>query len=133
MISENTIHAVRNLDIETILKPYVKLTRKGSSLVGLCPFHSEKTGSFSVSHGKNLYHCFGCGRGGDGISFVMEKEGMSFTQAVEKIASDHNIPIEHIDTEKTDEERDAAKHKESLLAAIEQVYRYPLPTSRLNT
>lgn len=83
MISEKTIQAVRNLDIEVILKPYVKLTRKGTSLVGLCPFHSEKTGSFSVSLGKNLYHCFGCGRGGDGISFVMEKEGMSFTQAVE--------------------------------------------------
>lgn len=132
MISEKTIQAVRNLDIETILKPYVKLTRKGSSLVGLCPFHSERTGSFSVSPGKNLYHCFGCGRGGDGISFVMEKEGMSFTQAVEKIANDHNIPIEQVDTEKADEEREAAKHTESLLAALEQVYRFYVDELRLN-
>ena len=82
MISEATINKVRDVDIEDVLKPYVGLKRKGSSLVGLCPFHSEKTPSFAVSPQKGLYHCFGCNRGGDAISFVMEKENLSFTDAV---------------------------------------------------
>lgn len=75
MISESTINKVRELPIEEIIRPYVKLSKKGSSLMGLCPFHEERTGSFSVSPSKNLFHCFGCDRGGDGITFIMEKEG----------------------------------------------------------
>lgn len=72
MISETTINKVRDLDIKEVLEPYVTLTKKGVALIGLCPFHSEKTASFKVSPQKNLYHCFGCGRGGDAITFIME-------------------------------------------------------------
>lgn len=86
MISEKTIQAVRDLDIAVVLKPYVNLTARGSSLVGLCPFHSEKSPSFSVSPRKNLCYCFSCHRGGDGIAFVMEKENCTFEEAVERIA-----------------------------------------------
>ena len=123
MISERTIQQVRDLSIDIIIKPYVKLTRKGSSLMGLCPFHSEHTPSFSVSPQKNVYHCFGCRRGGDGISFIMEKENLSFQEAVMKIAKDNGIQIEY-DKEHTDEEKEAYRHREALLAVNELVHRY---------
>ncbi|MDE6554258.1 MAG: DNA primase, partial [Muribaculaceae bacterium] len=124
MISERTIQQVRDLDIETVLKPYMQLKRKGSSLMGLCPFHSEKTPSFSVSPQKNRYHCFGCCRGGDGIGFVMEKENLTFLEAVEKIANDNNIPIERIEKDRTEEEMSDYRHRESLLAINDLVHRY---------
>lgn len=124
MIKESTIQQVRDVDIATLLKPYVNLKRQGASLMGLCPFHSERTGSFSVSQTKNLYHCFSCGRGGDGIRFIMEKENLSFMEAVERIAKDNGIPIEKTDRELTDEEKSAYRHKESLLAINELAQRY---------
>lgn len=86
MISESTISKVRELAIEDVLKPYVSLSRKGSTLMGLCPFHAEKTGSFAVSPHRNLFHCFSCNRGGDAITFIMEKENLSFIEAVRFIA-----------------------------------------------
>ncbi len=104
MISERTIQQVRDLNIDNIIKPYVELTRKGSSLMGLCPFHSERTPSFSVSPQKNVYHCFGCRRGGDGIGFIMEKENLTFQEAVIRIAKDNGIQIEY-NKDQTDEEK----------------------------
>ena len=101
MISESTINQVRNLSIEDVLRPYVKLSRKGSTLMGLCPFHEERTGSFAVSPIKNLFHCFSCNRGGDAIAFIMEKENLSFIEAVEFIAKNNNIVIEYVREEKT--------------------------------
>lgn len=133
MISNTTIRKVRDLDIEDVLKPYVKLARKGSSLVGLCPFHSERTGSFIVSPKKNLYHCFGCNRGGDGIRFVMERENLTFAEAVEKIARDNNIPVEHTDKELSDEERDEATHRETLLVALEMAQHFFVDYLRITT
>ena len=91
MISESTINKVRNLSIEDILKPYVRLSRKGLTLMGLCPFHSERTGSFAVTPRKNLFHCFSCNRGGDGITFIMEKENLTFMEAVTFIAKNNGI------------------------------------------
>ncbi len=123
MISERTIQQVRDLSIDSIIKPYVELTRKGSSLMGLCPFHSERTPSFSVSPQKNVYYCFGCRRGGDGIGFIMEKENLSFQEAVKRIAQDNGIKIEY-DKDQTDEEKEAYRQKESLLAVNELVHRY---------
>ena len=65
-------------DIVDVVGSYVQLTRKGANLFGLCPFHSEKTGSFSVSPDKQIYYCFGCKRGGGVINFIMEEENLSF-------------------------------------------------------
>ena len=65
-------------DIVDVVSDYVHLTKKGSNLFGLCPFHSEKTGSFSVAPDKQIYHCFGCGKGGGVINFIMEEENLSF-------------------------------------------------------
>jgi DNA primase len=74
-------------DIVDVVSDYVKLSkRSGQSLFGLCPFHSEKTPSFSVSPGKQIYHCFGCGKGGSVINFIMEIENLSFPEAVEFLA-----------------------------------------------
>ena len=65
-------------DIVDVVGSYVQLTRKGSNLFGLCPFHSEKTGSFSVSPDKQIYYCFGCKRGGGVVNFIMEEENLTF-------------------------------------------------------
>ena len=124
MISESVIQKVRNLTIEEVLQPYVKLSRKGSTLMGLCPFHTERTGSFSVSPHKNLFHCFSCNRGGDAITFIMERENLSFMKAVEFIAKQHNIPVEYIQEERNEEQIAEAKHKEALLTALDSVQGY---------
>ena len=73
--------------IEDVVGEYVQFTkRSGQNLFGLCPFHSEKTPSFSVSPSKQIYHCFGCGKGGSVINFIMEIENLSFPEAVEFLA-----------------------------------------------
>ena len=120
MISEPTINKVRELAIEDVLEPYVRLARKGSTLMGICPFHEERTGSFSVSPRKNLFHCFSCNRGGDAITFIMEKENLSFMEAIEFLARRHNIPIEYVEGQ--DKEQVAKiQHKETLLATLGHV------------
>ena len=73
-------------DIVSVVSRYVNLTRRGSGNLGLCPFHTEKTPSFSVSSDKQFFHCFGCGAGGDVITFVMKIENIDFAEAVEKLA-----------------------------------------------
>lgn len=73
-------------DIAEVVGSYVSLTRKGANLWGLCPFHSEKTASFSVSPDKQIYHCFGCGKGGGVLSFLMEIENLTFPEAIHLLA-----------------------------------------------
>lgn len=73
-------------DIAEVVGSYVSLTRKGANLWGLCPFHSEKTASFSVSPDKQIYHCFGCGKGGGVLSFLMEIENLTFPEAIRLLA-----------------------------------------------
>jgi DNA primase len=76
-----------------IASQYTSLKKRGNRFVGLCPFHSEKTPSFTVDDERQLYHCFGCGAGGDLFTFVMEKEGLSFSEAVRYLAEKYNIEI----------------------------------------
>ena len=81
-------------DIVEVVSSYVRLSkRSGANLFGLCPFHSEKTPSFSVSPDKQIYHCFGCGKGGGVINFIMEIENLSFPEAVEFLARRANMPV----------------------------------------
>lgn len=80
-------------DIESVISRYVQLKRTGSSLKGLCPFHKEKTPSFSVSPDKQLYHCFGCGKSGTVINFIMDMENLDFVEAVKLLAERSGIPI----------------------------------------
>ena len=131
MISESTINKVRILPIEDILKPYVKLSRKGLTLMGLCPFHSERTGSFAVTPSKKLFHCFSCNRGGDGIAFIMEKENLTFMEAVTFIAKNNGIPVEYSDEERSEEELLEAKHKESLFVTLDLLHRFFVENLRM--
>ena len=125
MISDKTIETVRNLDIEEVLKSWgLEFRRRGSTMFASCPFHSEKTPSFSITPGRNLWYCHSCHRGGDGIRFYMEREGMDFLQAVEAIAKANNLHIEYTREEQTDEQREAAKLKESVLAAVALVHKF---------
>lgn len=104
MISQQTIDEIRsNVRLSDIITEKVALTARSGSMVGLCPFHSEKSPSFYVHDSQNYYHCFGCGESGDGIKFVMETQGMSFPDAVEYLASRFGIALSRSATrQKTD-------------------------------
>ena len=80
-------------NIVDLISSYVSLKKKGSSYFGLCPFHSEKSPSFSVRPDKQMYHCFGCQKSGDAISFVMEYEDYSFPEAVKYLADRAGIKL----------------------------------------
>ncbi len=80
-------------DIESLVGSYVSLRRSGSNCLGLCPFHSEKTPSFSVSPGKKMFYCFGCGAGGDAITFVMKAENLEYVDAIEFLAARAGVTI----------------------------------------
>ena len=84
---------VARSDIADVVSSYVHLTKKGSNLWGLCPFHNEKTPSFSVSPDKQIYHCFGCGKGGGVLSFIMEMENLSFPDAVRLLAQRAGLEV----------------------------------------
>lgn len=107
-IPEEIIDAVLKAhDIIDVIGKVVHLTKRGKNWVGLCPFHSEKTPSFTVSPEKQTYHCFGCGVGGDVIRFVMDTEGLRFPEAVRKLAEEAGIPVEagHETPVETEEQR----------------------------
>nr|WP_315103100.1 DNA primase [uncultured Catonella sp.] len=100
--SEEIVDEVREKnDVVDVISPYVRLTKRGANYVGLCPFHGEKTPSFSVNPGKQIFHCFGCGVGGNSISFVMKYENLTFTEAVKQLADrvGMKLPDEHDDPE----------------------------------
>ena len=92
--SEEIVDEVREKnDIVEVISPYVRLTKRGSNYVGLCPFHNEKTPSFSVNAGKQIFHCFGCGVGGNAFSFVMKYENLTFTEAIKQLADRVGIKL----------------------------------------
>lgn len=94
-LSDTTVTAVKSVqDIVSIIQDYVKLKKRGRHYVGLCPFHSERTPSFTVSPDKHLWHCFGCQESGDHIGFLMKIDHLSFTEAVEHIAVKMGIAVE---------------------------------------
>ncbi len=106
-------------DIADVVGSYVRLTkRSGSNLFGLCPFHSEKTPSFSVSPDKQIYHCFGCGKGGSVINFIMEIENLSFPDAVEFLARRCGMEVPD------DREDEGRKKRERLLSLNKEAARF---------
>ena len=110
MISPTTIQQILGrLDIIDVIGGFVKLKKRGTNHIGLCPFHNEKTPSFTVSPSKEIYKCFGCGRSGNAISFVMEHEKYSYVDTLKWLANKYGIEIE--ETFQTDEQ------KQSQLAA----------------
>ena len=95
MATDTVAQIKERLTIQDIVSPYVKLTRAGKSLVGLCPFHKEKTSSFHVSLERGTWHCFGCGLGGDGFSFIEKIENVDFKGALKILAERAGVQIEY--------------------------------------
>ncbi|MBX7209589.1 MAG: DNA primase [Verrucomicrobiaceae bacterium] len=117
-IPEETIQQVlAATDIVDLVGRYVKLRRMGSLFKGLCPFHTERTPSFTVSQSRGTYHCFGCGAGGSAIRFVMEHDGMSFVEAVKRLGDAAGIRIEE---EVWDANAEAAAKTRALLLRVHQ-------------
>src|SRR3954466_13893880 len=95
LISNESLERVKGAaDIVEVISAHTDLRRQGTRYVGLCPFHEERTPSFSVEPTEKLYHCFGCGVGGDVIKFVEEKDGLGFAEAVELLADRYGVEIE---------------------------------------
>ncbi len=102
---------VARTDVVEIVGRYVQLKKAGANYMGLCPFHGEKSPSFSVSPTKQFYHCFGCGKNGNAISFLMEHAGMNFVEAVKDLAGQYGMQVPEEDASPQDRER-AAKQRE---------------------
>lgn len=98
-------------DVVEIVGRYVPLKKSGANFMGLCPFHGEKSPSFSVSPTKQFYHCFGCGKSGDAIRFLMEHAGMSFREAVDDLAGQFGMQVPEDDATPAERER-LAKQRE---------------------
>src|SRR5215210_4554465 len=114
--------AVEAADMVEVVQARTQLRRSGARWTGLCPFHDEKTPSFSVNPPDKLFYCFGCGKGGDVISFVRETEQLDFAQAVEWLAERFRVTLEY---EESSPERDAERsRRERLLALLEQSAAY---------
>lgn len=101
------------VDIEEVVNDYVSLKKKGQNLWACCPFHNEKSPSFSVSPAKQIYKCFGCGAAGDALKFVMDIEGIGFNEAIKHLAQKYGIEIEE-EKAATPEEVQAYNERESL-------------------
>lgn len=100
-----------NTDIVEVVSQYVSLKRKGRNYFGLCPFHNEKSPSFSVSETKQIFHCFGCGAGGDVIGFLKKIENIEFKDAIEMLAERANITLPKIETSKEEQKMAMLKDK----------------------
>ncbi len=120
---EELIEEVRTRnDIVEVISGYVRLQKKGSNYFGLCPFHNEKSPSFSVSPGKQMYYCFGCGAGGNVITFLMEYENQTFPEAVRMLAQRAGIALPEVDDSK--EARQADSRRAKLLEINKEAAKY---------
>ncbi|HFU75015.1 MAG TPA: DNA primase [Arcobacter sp.] len=101
MISKHSIENLKNqLDVVDVVGNYITLKKSGANFKACCPFHGEKTPSLVVSPTKQIFHCFGCGIGGDSIKFVMEYEKLSYPESIEKLASQYNVSLDYENNQK---------------------------------
>lgn len=113
MIPKDTVDKIIETSrIEEVVGDFVSLKRRGTSMIGLCPFHNEKTPSFHVSVGKGIFKCFGCGKGGDSVRFIMEHEKATYPEALRYLANKYSIEIAEV--ENTPEEQAVNDRRESL-------------------
>ena len=118
MIDRATVDKILDAaDIVDVVSDFVHLRRRGANYVGLCPFHNEKTPSFSVSRSKGICKCFSCGKGGSAVNFVMEHEQMSYYEALKYLAKKYHIEVK--ERELTDSERQAQSERENMLLVNE--------------
>lgn len=128
MIDQGTIQKIFDAaDIYEVVSDFVNLKRRGVNYLGLCPFHNEKTGSFTVSPSKGIYKCFGCGKGGNAVNFIMEHEQMSYVEALKYLAAKYHITIE--EQELTPEQKRERSERESMLIVTQyaqEFFKYQL-------
>ena len=123
MIPQSTIDRIVDAaNIVDVVSDYVTLRRAGASYKGLCPFHDDKTPSFSVSPARGVCKCFSCGKGGNSVHFIMEMEQMSYVEALKHLAKKYGIPVE--EEEMTDEQRQRMNERESMFAVNEWAAKY---------
>ena len=121
VIPQATIEQIRNAsDIVDVIGSYLPLKRAGTNFIGLCPFHNEKTPSFNVSPSRQIFHCFGCHKGGDVFTFLREFENLTFVESVQRLAERARIPIEF---EMNSGQREEGSLREKLRTLHEQVAR----------
>ncbi|WP_415641016.1 DNA primase [Sporolactobacillus spathodeae] len=132
-VQQQKIEEIRkSLDIVDVIGDYVQLSKQGKEFVGLCPFHSEKSPSFSVNPEKQLYHCFGCGAGGNIFTFLMEIEGMSFAEAADRLADRAKIDLGHFSSTASGRSAPSDQNKKHLAAfeLLTKFYHYLLTTAK---
>ncbi len=123
MISRKSIdEVIERARIEEVVQDFVNLKRRGGNLIGLCPFHHEKTPSFSVSPTRNIYKCFGCGKGGDSVKFVMEHESYDFPEAIRYLAGKYGIQLE--ETKQDAESILAERERETIYKVLEFAWQF---------
>ena len=118
MIDHATVEKIKNTaDIVDVVSDYVHLIRRGANYMGLCPFHNERTPSFSVNRQRNFCYCFSCKKGGSPVNFIMEKEGLNYHEALLHLAKKYGIEV--VERELTDEERERQTAREAMFVANE--------------
>jgi DNA primase len=123
VIDHSTIQRILDAaDITDVVSEFVTLRRRGVNMLGLCPFHNEKTPSFTVSPAKGIFKCFGCGKGGNSVNFIMEHESLSYPEALKWLARKYNIEV--VEEEETEEQKQLKDERESLMivSAFAQKY-----------
>jgi DNA primase len=114
MIDQHTISRILDsAEIVEVVSDFINLRRRGVNYLGLCPFHNEKTPSFTVSPAKGIYKCFGCGKAGNAVNFIMEHETLTYPEALKWLAKKYNIEV--VEKEETDEEKQQKDDRESMM------------------
>src|SRR5690554_686017 len=123
MIDHSTIQRILDTaDITEVISDFITLRRRGVNMLGLCPFHNEKTPSFTVSPAKGIFKCFGCGKGGNAVNFIMEHENLSYPEALKWLARKYNIDV--VEEEETEEQKQLKDERESLMIVSEYALKY---------
>jgi len=123
MIKKSSVdRVIDTARIEEVVEDFVRLKRRGSGFQGLCPFHNEKTPSFRVNPAGNFYKCFGCGKGGNSVNFIMEHEKMNFPEAIKYLAGKYNIPLE--EEQVSDEQKVEVEKRENILSLLQYAAKY---------
>src|SRR4029079_1769516 len=119
IVDDDIVRVRESSDIVAIISEHVQLKRVGRRFTGLCPFHSEKSGSLSVNPEEHVYYCFGCGAKGDVITFVREIEHTDFVGAVEKLAGRAGITLRYTDSDQGESRKRKTKLVEAMQAAVD--------------
>ena len=123
MIDQATIQKIFDAaDIYEVVSDFVSLKKRGVNYLGLCPFHNEKTGSFTVSPAKGIYKCFGCGKGGNAVNFIMEHEQMSYVEALKYLAEKYHIPVEEKELTEEQKKEKSEEKGEIQVAVLTNAY-----------